>query len=440
MSLAAYVRQTQRVDVRIIDMTPYPMDYRELDHQIRMVKPDLIGISAITFESDGLHRAAQIAKAWRSDVPVVVGGPHATSYTEEVLDDRNVDIAVLGEGTFDELLRAIRASRPLDEVHGIAFRRDGRFVQTPPRELIQDVDALPFPAWDLVPIRRYKYFDRFSKTGSGDYATLFTSRGCPYRCVYCHQVFGKTFRPRSPENVFREIQILYSTFRIREFEVIDDAFNLNYQRAEAICDLIIQSGMEISLTFPNGVRGDLLDENLIRKLRQAGTRFMTFAVETASPRLQKAIRKNLRIRRIRRNIEIALREGIFCQGFFMLGFPTETREELESTLEFALTSDLHAAHFFVVNPFHGTQLAELARAMGKPVKRDFKTSYLTRHFDNLTDIPEPVFDKMRSRALRRFWLSPKRIWRVARDYPNKGNLPHFVPTLVKRVALLGQDH
>ncbi len=442
MSLAACIRRDDDVDVRIVDMTPWPMAYAELDHQMRRYAPDLVGISAITFESKGLHRAARLVKRWRTDVPVIAGGPHATSYTEDVLQDTNIDVAAIGEGevTFAELLEAYRCRVPLDGIAGIAYRRDGQVVVTAPRAPITDLDALPMPAWDLVPLRRYKYFDRFSKLGTQDYAALFTSRGCPYRCVYCHQIFGKRFRARSAENVFEEIRTLYTRYRIREFEVIDDVFNLDKRRMAAICDMIVRSGMKISLTFPNGVRGDLLDAELIRMLRSAGTRFMTFAVETASPRLQKLIGKNIDLEKIRRNIELALAEGIFCQGFFMVGFPTETLEELQATFDFAIQSDLHAAHFFVVNPFDGTPLAKWAAEVGKPVKRNFNQSYLTRGFDNLTDIPQEQFNRMRSTALKRFWLDPRRIWRIVRDYPNKEKLPHFLPTLVKRLTIRAQGH
>jgi len=442
MCLASYIRRHADIDVRIIHMTPWPMSYGELDYRIRSYRPDLVGISAMTFESKGLHRAAGLVKAWRPEVPVIVGGPHATTYTERVLADPNVDVAAIGEGevTFDELIGAIRQGKPLRGVPGIAYRDNGEITYTAPREQIADLDALPMAAWDLIPIRRYKHFYRFSRTGTRDYGVLFTSRGCPYRCVYCHRIFGKKFRARSAPNVFEEIRTLYTRYAIREFEVIDDVFNLDRSRLEDICDRIIRSGMRIRLTFPNGVRGDLLNEELIKKLRRAGTRFMTFAVETASPRLQELIGKNIDLDKIKQNIELALKQGIFCQGFFMLGFPTETEHEMRMTVDFALASDLHAAQFFVVNAYEGTPLARWAAQIGKPVIKDFDRTYLTRDFDNLTDVPDARFLQLRAEGTRRFWLNPRRIWRIVRDYPDKGNLPTLLPTLVKRLALYGQGH
>jgi len=289
----------------------------------------------------------------------------------------------------------------------------------------------------LIPIRKYKNFVRMSNTGRGDFMALFTSRACPFKCIYCHSLFGKKFRKRSPENVLEEIRQLYHEYGIREFEVIDDIFNCDLKRAKRICDLIIASGMRIRLTFPNGIRGDHMDEEFILKLRRAGTIFMAFAVETATPRLQKMLKKNVRLDKIKRNITLARRAGILCQGFFMLGFPTETREELQATVDFAVDSDLHAAHLFVVNAYEGTKLAEIARDLGKRVHSDFEDTYMSSGFNNLTDLSDKDLDAIRRRGIRRFWLKPSRVWAILRDYPDKDRFPILLAVLTKRLLLRG---
>ena len=133
------------------------------------------------------------------------------------------------------------------------------------RRYIENLDAMPYPAWDLIDIPRYRKFMRMSGCGINNYAVLFTSRACPYRCSYCHKIFGKGFRAHSPERVLTEIQMLHDTYGVREFEIVDDIFNCDLPRAKRIFDLIAESGMKIRFTFPNGIRGDHADEEFFTK-------------------------------------------------------------------------------------------------------------------------------------------------------------------------------
>jgi len=437
MYLASYLRRRDDVNVRIIDMTPSGFSYDNLREEIRNYRPDWLGIGALTFESRGLHQVAAITKEVLPGLPVVAGGPHPSAYTNQVMEDRNIDFAVIGEGelTAEVLNQALRTGGPLDAIDGLAWRQNGSIRVNPRQRHVEDLDAMPFPAWDLVDIPGYRRFDRMSRSGIDDYMVLFTSRACPYHCLYCHKIFGKGFRARSPENVVAEIRVLYDTYGVREFEIVDDIFNCDLPRAKRIFDLILESGMRIRFALPNGIRGDHADEEFFAKARRAGAVYMAFAVETASPRLQKVIRKNIRLDKIKHNIGLARKKGIFCQGLFMLGFPSETREELLKTVEFAVRSKLHAAHFFIVNPYEGTDLADLARKMGKPVFNDFSNNYLTSGFTNLTSLTDKEVNGIRRRGLLRFWLKPSRVWAIFRDYPLKSQLPYLATILIRRLLL-----
>ena len=435
MCLAAYLRRRENVEVRIIDMAPAGMSYKDLAQEIRNYNPDWLGISALTFESKGLHRVAAIAKEVRPDLPVVVGGPHPSAYTIQVMDDKHIDYIVIGEGelTADDLSQAIRTHASVDTIDGLAWRESGSVKVNPRLRYIENLDAMPYPAWDLIDIPGYRKFVRMSRCGLSNYMVLFTSRACPYQCCYCHKIFGKGFRARSPENVLAEIQTLHDTYGVSEFEIVDDTFNCDLPRAKRIFDLIAESGMKIHFAFPNGIRGDHADEEFFAKARRAGAVFMAFAVETASPRLQKMIRKDIKLEKINRNIGLARKEGIICQGFFMLGLPSETREELLTTINFAVRSQLHAAQFFIVNPYEGTELAKLARKMGKPVFNNFDNNYLTAGFANLTNLTDKELNRIRRLGLIRFWLKPSRIWAILCDYPFKSQLPYLGISLIKRL-------
>lgn len=440
MYLASYLREKfPDIECRILDLKVERMPFRSVVDRIRAFAPHMVGLSCFSNECVEMHRIAALAKAHCRDTLVLAGGPHASAYPRTVLEDPNVDYAVLGEGelTLEDLVTAVRTGGPVDHIDGLAYRKDGTVRVNPRERYIEDLDALPFPAWDLIPIRKYKNVPRGSHTGSADYMSLISSRACPFKCIYCHNIFGKRWRTRSPESFMAEIREIHDKLGIRELEIIDDVFNCDVRRAKRIFDMILESGMKVRFTLPNGLRADLGDEEFFVKARQAGATFMAFAVETASPRLQKLIQKNVNLAKAEQNISYARRQGIVCQGFFMIGFPTETREELQATIDFAVDSDLHAAHFFVVTAYEGTKMAEWARSLGKPVGDHTTRGFLTEEFNNLTDLSDRELDRIRRRGLRRFWLKPSRIVALLRDHPDKGLVPMLAFTFVKRLLVKG---
>jgi radical SAM superfamily enzyme YgiQ (UPF0313 family) len=342
---------------------------------------------------------------------------------------------VLGEGEViaGQLIERLLGLRDVSDIKGIVYQRDHRTVATGRGDFIQDLNQLPMPAYDLIPIEPYGKFDRMSRTGSGKFMSLFSSRGCPYRCIYCHNIFGKEFRFRSAENLFNEIKHLYDTYGIRDFEILDDIFNLDRDRLIEFCDRIVGSGIKVTLAFPNGVRGDLLDEQQLSKLRKAGTIFIAFAVETGSPRMQKLIKKNIQLDKIKKNIEIAHSLRIHPHGFFMIGFPGETLEEMKMTVEFMLSSKLHSSALFVVMPFEGTELGAITKEMGKVPVSDFSMSYHTENFVNLTTVPSEEVNRIRRQALLRFYLNPFRVFMFVRNFPNKQELFKLVMVFFRRL-------
>jgi hypothetical protein len=267
-----------------------------------------------------------------------------------------------------------------------------------------------------------------SSLGARRHMLLFTSRGCPFKCIYCHEVQGKKFRARSPENVLKEMQALKSQWGINDFEVVDDIFNFDRGRMMEILDRIVASGQEPALHFPNALRTDMLDEGQIKALRRAGTFFLCAAVESASPRLQKLIKKHLKVDKVEENIRIAVREGMYVRGFFMLGFPTETIEEARTTVDLAIRSALHEALFFIVTPFAGTALYELyqetMRERGLLETAPEDTGYHQGNF-NLSAMSDGELFGLQRRAFRRFFLDPRRALRIAGRHPAKLELLRY---------------
>ena len=421
MSIAAYLRSSYSYDVKIEDIRVNGNGHFDLESTIRTYAPDVVGISALTHESNAIPWIAECVKRVNTDTPVLLGGPHATAYPEKAAEMPGVDYVIVGEGELvaGQLIERLLHRRDVSDIKGIVYKVDSRVISTGRGDFIEDLNDLPMPAYDLIPVEAYGNFPRMSRTGSGNYMCIFTSRGCPYHCIYCHNIFGKVFRSRSAEHLYKEIKHLYETFTIRDFEIMDDIFNLDRKRLIDFCDRIIRSGMNITLAFPNGLRGDILDEEQLNKLRQAGTIFIAFAIETGSPRLQKLIKKNIQLGKIKKNIEIARRLRIHTHGYTMIGFPGETLEEMKMTVDFLVSTKLHTFAMFAVVPFESTELASIARTMGHLPVSDFSMNYDSKKFVNLTDVPTRKVNRIRRQTLLRFYLNPSRLFAIARDFPHK---------------------
>jgi radical SAM superfamily enzyme YgiQ (UPF0313 family) len=373
MYLGGALRQSGYSGIRILDTKLFVDPLEELRNRLASFKPAIVGVRCLSASSGFFHQIIDEVKKYNSDIITIAGGPHANARSDELMRDANLDYIVLNEGelTFPELLDTHFSRGDLSSVKGIIYREGVEVKKNPVRPFIENLDEIPFPAWDITDPDPYRvrYFEdnpyRINYVQlRKDAMPLFTSRACPYRCIYCHKIFGKSFRAHSPERVLGEIDTLYEKFDIHQFDFYDDIFNLNRQRTETILKGIAQrrrEGKDIKLSFFNGIRGDIQDPLLIRDFKDAGTFMIPYAVETASPRLQKLIKKNIDLEKLRRIVSFTSRLNIITVGFAMLGFPTETREEIHSTIEYMLSADFDVVEFFIVSPFFGTELADMIK-------------------------------------------------------------------------------
>ncbi len=426
MYLAATLRKAGH-EVHIHDSAVKP-GRRALLDAIRSFSPNMVGLSALTVEAGALERATSAIAASFPGLPIIVGGPHATSYPEWVARLPGVVAAVLGEGesTVVELVHAVSCRSDLSAVNGICYRQADATLTTPARALIADVDSIPWPAWDLVDVAAYSRLSHMAEVGGERYATILTSRGCAYDCAYCHNIMGRRFRARSPASVMAELEHLVRELSVRNILVLDDAFNLDRRRAGEILEWVAESGWRLELAFPNGVRADLLDDDLVSRFHRAGTVHLAIAVETASPRLQTSIGRRLDLDRVQRVISAAARRRIYTTGFFMLGFPGETAEEMRSTVDYAVRSELHQALFFLVTLYGGTRLYQMAReATPALVAREpsFESMNYFQASRGMSAVSNRELLRMQRNAFRRFYLDPARVARIVRDHPNRRRLP-----------------
>lgn len=420
MQLGATARAWSGWQVRALDLFLENDEETAIRDALREFPADVIGLSGLTAESDSLYRAARYARQGAPEAVIIAGGPHASSYTPETVARPEIDGVVIGEGerTLKEILDHISAGTPWENVAGTAVKNGiGDCRINPSREFIENLDELPLPAWDLTDIDAYGRRRGMSLIGRRRYIPISLSRGCPYRCTYCHQMHGKRFRANSAEYALKLVDAAVEQHGVHHFDVIDDIFNLDAERLQAICEGFI-ARPDIHYTLPNGIRSDRLDADQVRLMSRAGLEYVAIAVETASPRLQKMIRKKLKLDKVRVVIEQFARQRVMTSGFFMVGFPTETEDEMRMTIDFALKSSLHNVLFFVVSPFEGTELYDQVHQHADEPRFDLKRVYV-RQKVNLSEIPNRRFNWLRSKGYMRFFGNPKRIWRILRDHPRK---------------------
>ncbi|UCF35718.1 MAG: cobalamin-dependent protein [Acidobacteriota bacterium] len=378
---------------------------------------DMAGMTCMTVEYPGAVETARVIRECDPSIPIVFGGQHPTIEPDEVIQNGVCDYLVVGEGeeTFVELVRAIEQRTDPGKIPGLLFHRDGSPFRTPPRPATVDVEELPWPAYHLLEVDRYFEMESARYTPRHKRAIqIFTSRGCPWRCTYCHDLFGKKFRARSADNVFGEMKMLYDRYGVREYMIEDDIFNLDIERAKQICDLILGSEMNgnIHMQFGNGLRLERFDEELVRKMAQAGTHHIAVAIESASPRIQKLIKKNLHLNKAKDVLSWMRKYRINTLGFFMIGFPSETVDEIEQTIEFARQTELDEALFSIVIPYAGTEINKMVYEQGL-----YDPDEVARHGSKVVTIKSEHFDfytlkKLQRRAYLSFFLSKGRVFRM----------------------------
>jgi len=368
--LSSYLRQRgYRVSILDLDLEIFTLIKRGISYTIldiiRLIKDkgffDIIGISALT--SERYKRAHQLAAIADSlDATVIMGGNYPTNSPEMALSDPNVNYIVMGEGEeiFYKLLRAIEEDVGLEELTGIGYEDMIR-----PRvysDFIQDLDTLPFPDYGNIDVERYHDLGMSqSWIGNNKSFTLFTSRGCPNHCIYCcsHNTFGYKTRYRSVDNVLSEVNWLVDKYGADEILIQDDNFTKDKKRACEILDRL-----KIRWAIPNGLEVNSLDREILEKAKASGVQDLTLAIETGSPRIQKLIKKNVNLDKAKEIIGIMRELRIYSKVFYMLGFPGETKEEIQQTIDYASKLKADWSIFSIVNSLPGTELA-------KKVKPDF---------------------------------------------------------------------
>ncbi|MBI2910188.1 MAG: radical SAM protein [Chloroflexi bacterium] len=342
--------------LKVIGDLSHPI-WHEVKGVIRGLSPEIVGISAMTASFGTALNVARLVREVSPEVPIVFGGKHPTLLPEETMRNPEVDMVVRGEGEyrFLELIEKLKTGR-LEEVRGVSFRRGGEVIHNPDGERISDLDALPFPARELL-------YDahRYPEEGFG---TMFVTRGCPYQCVFCGSpaLWKRRVTFRSPRNIVRELKEVVERYQTDRFSFQDDCLTVKKSFILEVCSLMRQEGLRIEWSCL--ARIDQLDEETLIAMRRAGCSMVSIGVESGNDEILKKIKKGVTVDQIRRVVRLLKKHDIKTTGFFMFGFPWEAEKEILDTIRFIKELKLDRIHYSLVVPLPGSEIFSTLDAIG----------------------------------------------------------------------------
>lgn len=380
---------------------------------VKKFKPDVVGIQCYTFDLKFINEAFEKIKKISKDTICVVGGPHPSTAPKETMEwfFPYADYGFIGEAEigFSKLVDAISTQGyNMESIPGLIWR-EGAEIRINEARIVEDLDSLGYPAWDLIRPQTYPECQHGAFYRKFPIAPIIVTRGCPYSCGFCaaSKISGKKIRKHSIDYIIREIKMLYDDFKIREFHIIDDNFTYNLDYAKDLLRSIIDLGLNISWATPNGVRLDKLDEEMLDLMKRSGLYLISAGIESGSDRILKLMRKGTTVSQIRGNIRMIRRAGIEIAGFFIIGYPGETKEDIEETIRFACDLDILRANFFTYLPFPGTESFNQLKANGELDNVDWDNFY----FMSAAYVPQTLTRRQLKKYLRkaffRFFLRPR---------------------------------
>jgi radical SAM superfamily enzyme YgiQ (UPF0313 family) len=333
--------------------------WQEARQVIREFSPDLVGITAMTTKIASAFKVASLCKELSPDVTVVMGGPHGTIKAEETLQIHpHIDFVIRGEGevSFSNLVVALEKGSDPGQIHGLSYHQNEGIVHTANGPWIEDLDTIPFPARDML-MGQETYT-------SEDMGLMMTSRGCPYHCTYCAtSIWGRRVRYRSVGNVVAEIKLVKERYGTRQFTFKDDSFTINKKRVYELCERFIEEGLDIN--WDCNTRVNVINEELLRVMKRAGCNSIKVGVESGSQRiLDLVMEKEITHDQVREAARLFRKVGIHWTGYFMMGVPGETAEDVRATLAFMREVQPDFVSFSVYEAFPGTKLFDIGIERG----------------------------------------------------------------------------
>jgi len=405
--IVAALLEQEGVEVDLIDTEAEQLSYSATLERIKSFAPDLLGFTITTLS---FHATLMWIKQLKRDtgLPVVVGGEHVRLYPVETMSHEAIDFCVVGEAELPlpEFIKAFREGRPFAGIRSIGFKKDGKTIIDRTLQFVKDIDTIPFPARHLIKNELYENI----LTRRKNFTALISSRGCPFNCAFCNHNHQK-YRVRTARNVVDEIELNLKSYDIRDFDIYDSTFTADRKRVIAICDEIRRRKLKVGFTVRSRV--DVVTREMIDSLSAAGCHTIMYGIESSNPEILKRMNKGITPDVVMETVRYTHRSGIKILGFFLFGFPGETRETLEDTIRFSLELPLDYALFSILLPMPETDIYTYYREHGLG---DYWAEYtLDESKDELIEFIDTGVTREEASlyaitAYKRFFFRPRIIW------------------------------
>lgn len=449
--LAGFIRQ-KGYKVAIIDAEAEGLSPEDIARRVAKAKPLLTSIivfgsnpSASTTKMPAAREILSLLKKKSVPSRTVLVGLHPSALPEQTLREEEVDFVCQGEGfyTIRDLLKALKQGHAQQDIsiHGLWYSKDSRIISTPQAPLIKDLDKLPFVAWDLLPMERYRAHNWHAFQDiehRQPYAVVYSSFGCPFHCKFCciHAVYGGPgIRFRSPERIVEEIGYLVENYRLKNLKIMDEIFVLKEDRVRRICDLIIEKGYKLNIWCY--ARVDTVNDSILKKMKQAGINWIAYGFEAGSPTVRQGVAKRVDQEKIRHAVEVTRDAGIYIIGNFIFGLPDDNYETMGETLDMAKEFNFEYVNFYTAMAYPGSGLYDEA------IKENLKLPKTWHGYSQYSEDSFPLATKylsgsevlrFRDKAFVEYFSSPRYLEMIEKKFGQNvvGHIKEMLKHKIKR--------
>lgn len=426
--LVTSLRRKGFKDSHIIDGVKEHLTLEKFKSLILSKNPDVVGIQVFSSDVAMCQKYAKLLRKISPNTILIIGGAHVSGVGKEIFNDfpeAHFAFRAEAEKGLPMLIKLLEGGRLvkksiafeyLEKIPGLIWKNKNKIILND-IYLEHNLDSLGLPAWDLMDIRTYPQAPQGAIFRNWPIAPILTSRGCPYNCTYCANKLGmgQVVRSRSINNIIKEVKLLYYTYGARELHIIDDTFTQNKEKVIEFCKILIKNKIKMTIAFPNGVRLNTLDKEVLSWLKKAGCYSITVGIESGSDKILKDMRKALTTKIIKEKLDLIKQAKIDAAGFFILGYPTETKEDIIKTIKFAKQLPLKRVHFSAFLPLPGTDITEDLKKKGILKKVNWSKLFYTEAPCPPKGMTSKELKKLQRRAFLEFYLRPKIVWGVITD-------------------------